>query len=119
MSGPGEVTIRIDALPDAGDVARYGDGKGRIIDLEWTYGGEAFSLGATVPGEYLVLVPLVDAGQVLPISVRAVSDLGPGPWSAPVMVPVAGDPSIYFVFAAGAQVYDGADQVAIVLSVGA
>ena len=116
MSGPGEVTIRIDALPDPGDAARFGDGAGTILDLEWSYGKDWISLGSPLSGEFKVLVPLDDAGASLPISVRAIGSAGPSPATAPVSLPIPGLPSVFEILVGTEVVLVGADPVVVALS---
>lgn len=106
------LTINIGALPEPGDASAYGDGKGQILDLEWSYGKGWISLHSAQPGVFEVSVPIEDAGATLPISVRAIGTAGPGAPSVPVHIAIPGDPSVFPVTVNGEPVtIDGAPVV--------
>ena len=112
------LVITINALPEPGDDRNYGDGKGTITDLEWTYGNGWLSLGSPLPGRFEVEVPIADAGAVLPVSIRAIgSDGRPGAASIPVNIAVPGDPSVFPVTINGEPVTSDGAQVVVVLTV--
>lgn len=113
-----DLIITINALPAPGDASKYGDGKGSITNLEWTYGKGWLSLGSAMPGTFEVSVPIADAGAVLPISVRAIGADGlPGAPSAPFHVAVPGDPSVFPVLSGGEAVTVSGEPVTVILTI--
>lgn len=83
---PGIVTINV-IVPPLNDAVYWGDGKGTLVALEYRFGDEfgIFSPGWTDLGAQAW-------GQTIDLVVRAVNEAGPGEWSDPISVAIAGQP---------------------------
>ena len=113
----GGLTLTINILPAPGDDEQYGDGRGEITDLEWSYGEGWISLGSSTPGIFEVVIPEEKTGYVLPISIRAIGRNGlPGKTSGPIMLPVPSDPKEYAVTHEGIPVTNEGEAVVVTLT---
>lgn len=104
------VTIR--DLPSIGDAVYFGDGGGRVRELQWRIdGGEPTSLGLIGPGTALIAIPEERFGEEIQISVGIDATAGSS-WSGAETVIAAGvEPSFVSASIEGAGV-KGTDHVA-------